>query len=783
MATTRKTTRKSTGESAAKKQTLVIVESPSKATTIKGYLGSNYKVIASVGHIRDLPKSTFAVDIEHGFAPHYINIRGKGDIIRMMKKEAKAASRVFLATDPDREGEAISWHIAGQLGIPETDTCRVTFNEVTKDAIRAAIKSPRTINMDLVNAQQARRILDRIVGYKLSPLLWEKVKSGLSAGRVQSVATRILAEREEEIRAFIPAEYWTLDATLQNAAGESVSARFFGKGDKKIRPTCKEEAEEIRQAVSQGNFTAKNIRHAQRQKQPSPPFTTSTMQQEAYHKLGFRSQRIMKVAQELYEGVNLGSENGGVQGLITYMRTDSLRISQSAQEAALSLIGQMYGEAYLPKTPRVFKTKAGAQDAHEAIRPANVTLLPSAIKKHLSSDQYRLYKLIWERFVASQMAPAVYNTVSMDFENNGYIYKTNGYNLVFRGYTAVYDNGPVEDGEDEQSFARLPVIAEGETLKARDLSADQHYTEPPMRYTEASLIKFLEENGIGRPSTYTTIITTIIDRGYVKREGKSLMPTPLGEVTNKLMLQCFPDIVNYEFTASMETKLDEIEEGKLDMTSVLADFYKDFSVDLEKAASTVSRADIAIPAEVSEYPCEKCGSMMVYKNGRFGRFLACPNYPECRNTMAIDKDGKPVKQEEKEPQKADFKCELCGGDVVIRNGRYGQFYACVNYPTCKFTKQKVNKIGVACPECGADIVAKKGKGRVLFYSCERYPECQFSSWDLPLAEKCPECGGMLMYRKSRKLVFCRNKSCGYKRAEDRETAGQNAESKEKTDAE
>ena len=744
-----------------KKTTLVIVESPSKATTIKGYLGSNYRVMASVGHIRDLPKSTLGVDIEHGYAPHYINIRGKGDVIKALKKEAKAAGRVLLATDPDREGEAISWHIAEELGIPKESACRVTFNEITKATVREAIKSPRAIDENLVDAQQARRILDRIVGYKISPLLWKKVRSGLSAGRVQSVATRIITEREEEIRAFIPQEYWSLIAMLGNEEGEVLEAKFFGTASGKMRLACEADAQAVKSAVEKGSFIAKEVHKTQKLKQPAPPFTTSTLQQEAYHKLNFRSQRIMKVAQELYEGINLGSENGGVQGLITYMRTDSLRVSAVAQEAASELIAKMYGAEYLPSAPRVYKSKASAQDAHEAIRPSNVALLPAQIRKYLTPDQYRLYKLIWERFIASQMSAAVYDAVSVDFENSGYIFKTTGYSLRFRGYTAVYDSTS-EDTEDAQSFSHLPNVKQDEKMNTESLEAKQHFTEPPLRYTEASLIKFLEENGIGRPSTYTTIITTILARGYVKREGKSLMPTPLGEVTNQIMKEHFAKIVDYEFTASMEDGLDEIERGKIDYVGLLDGFYGDFAASLALAQEKISREDIVIPAETSSYVCEKCGSAMVYKNGKFGRFLACINYPTCKNTKTIDRDGAPLEKQVKEVELADFKCELCGGDVVIRNGKYGQFYACSQYPTCRFTKQKEKPIQAPCPECGARILVRRMKGRMLFYSCERYPDCRFSSWDMPTEMKCPECGNILMHQKSKKLYVCRDKQCGYK---------------------
>lgn len=741
---------------------LVIVESPSKATTIKGYLGSNYKVIASKGHIRDLPKSTLGVDIEHGFEPHYINIRGRGDIIAALKKEAKGATKIYLATDPDREGEAISWHLATVLGIPLDRECRVTFNEITKGAVKDAIKHPRAIDENLVNSQQARRILDRIVGYKLSPFLWRNVKSGLSAGRVQSVATRIIAEREEEIRAFEPKEYWTVEALLRTAAGEEFVAHYCGK--EKLEN--KADADRLLAAIAGGAFTVTAIRESEKKKQPAPPFTTSTMQQEASRKLGFQSQRIMKVAQELYEGINLGPELGGVQGLITYMRTDSLRISSGAQEAALQLIGEQYGKEYLPASPRVYKTKANAQDAHEAIRPSNVAILPKMVKKMLTADQYHLYKLIWDRFVASQMAAATLSMTSIELESNKKPFRARGYTVKFQGFMAVYDVTEEEKAEeDDGSFGHLPAVQVGEAMADSHVESRQHYTEPPAHYNEASLIKFLEENGIGRPSTYTPIITTIIARGYVKRNGQTLVSTPLGEVTTKLMKESFPDIVDYEFTASMEDKLDSIENNQNTMQGVLSEFYTGFEKALDVAMQSVSRENVEIPPEESSVVCELCGSKMVYKNGRFGRFLACPNYPTCRNTKAIDKNGNPVVREATKPEIADFKCEQCGGNMVLRNGRYGSFYACVNYPTCKFTKQKVVDIGVPCPQCGARIVSKHGKGHMSFYSCERYPDCDFSSWDLPTNEKCPQCGKMLFRRKNRGILLCRDKKCGYKREE------------------
>ena len=751
---------------------LVIVESPAKALTIKGYLGSGYKVVASIGHIRDLPKSSLGVDIDHHFEPHYINIRGKGDVIRQLKKEAKNAGKIFLATDPDREGEAISWHLAQTLGIPEDKACRVTFNEVTKNAVKTAIKTPRKIDLDLVNSQQARRILDRIVGYKLSPFLWKNVKSGLSAGRVQSVATRLIVDRENEIRSFTPQEYWTVDVTLETERGEKLDARFYGSRKTKATLSTEADANKIADAVKAGQFSVLSVKRAQKVKQPAAPFTTSTMQQEAAKKLGFQSSRIMKVAQELYEGIDLGPDLGGVQGLITYMRTDSLRVSTVAQEAALSTIREQFGDDYLPETARVYRSKANAQDAHEAIRPSDVSITPKSVRKILSSDQYRLYKLIWERFVGSQMAPAVFDTVLIETECAGYVFRTSGYNLRFPGFLALSDGADgMPDDEDETevaslSISQIPDLKVKEKLSLGAFLPTQHFTEPPARYNDATLVKLFEETGIGRPSTYATIITTIISRSYVKREGKSLVPTPLGVVTTELLEKNFPEIVDQDFTAQMEDQLDGIENGGTTIEGVLGAFYRNFSTELTKADSQVEKTEIEVPADVSEYVCERCGAQMVYKNGRFGRFLACPNYPECKNTKAVDKDGKPIEREKTAPVVADFKCELCGGDMIERQGRFGTFFACANYPKCRFTKQKTTEIDVPCPVCGSKIVIKFGRAGRKFYSCEKYPECGFSSWDLPLSEKCPDCGEPLFYRKSKNLVLCRNKDCGYKREEE-----------------
>ena len=747
---------------------LVIVESPAKAHTIKGYLGSNYKVIASKGHVRDLPKSTLGIDVENGFEPHYINIRGKGDVIKELKKEAKAANKIFLATDPDREGEAISWHIANQLGIPASAECRVTFNEITKTAVKEAIKKPRKIDENLVNSQQARRILDRLVGFNLSEILWKSIKSGLSGGRVQSVATRIITEREEEIRAFVPQEYWTIEANLVTDSGDGVVASFFGNKRGKIKVSSEKEANLITEKLKSGKFRVISVRHSEKQKLPAPPFTTSTLQQEASKKLGFQTQKIMKIAQELYDGLNLGQEFGGVQGLITYMRTDSLRIAESAQIAARDFIKENYGDGALPATPRNYKSNASSQDAHEAIRPSNVRIEPKAIRKMLTLDQYKLYKLIWERFVASQMQSAVLDTVAVDIENSGYIFKTGGYIVKSRGYMAIYDNTGEEGEEETVNLSKLPTVKENELFTDADIKAEQRLTEPPARYTEASLIKFLEENGIGRPSTYVPIISIITTRNYVRREGKVLVATPLGELITKFMREHFPDIVNYEFTASMENQLDGIENGESSLLGIISSFYEKFEKDLKKAEEFIKKAPKLTPEyEVSDVICDKCGAKLVYKDGRFGRFLACPSYPACRNTKALNKDGTLAEEkEERKPQLAGFKCEMCGGEMVIRRGRYGEFYACENYPECKFTKQKVTELSVPCPKCSSKILARRGNGKSLFYSCENYPECDFSSWDMPLSEKCPECSSPLYYRASKKHVICKNKACSYKREEE-----------------
>ena len=745
---------------------LVILESPGKIGAVKNYLGSNYKVIASVGHVRDLPKSSLGIDIDNDFEPHYINIRGKGDLIKDLKKEAKNADKIFFATDPDREGEAISWHLAEILGDDAKKAKRVTFNEITKSAIKEAIKHPRSINMDLVNSQQARRILDRIVGYQISPFLWKTIKSGLSAGRVQSVATKIIVEREEEIKAFVPSEYWTISAKLKTAKNRNFVASFYGKNGKKTKISNKSQADKILSEIQNGEFVVANIKNSTKLRAPQPPFITSTLQQEAARKYGFQSQRTMKIAQELYEGINLGAEHGGAHGLITYMRTDSLRISNEAQASAKDYIVSKYGNEFYPETTRQYKSKNNAQDAHEAIRPSKLDFEPTQIKKYLSNDQYKLYKLIWERFIASQMASTKIDTVAVDIQNSGYTFKAHGYTITFQGYLIVFDdsNDSFENDYEEEQFgsdknSKIPSMSVNEVLANKNIDAAQHFTEPPLRYDEASLIKFLEEKGIGRPSTYTPIITVIIARGYVVRDGRFLAPTPLGEVTTKVMSEHFPDIVDYEFTATMEENLDIIENGKVSIKNVLSEFYVGFAKELEKASELLSKGDVEIPVEETDIICELCGSKMVIKNGKFGKFAACPNYPKCKNTKTLTKDGKEAIA--KEEKQTDIVCELCGAKMVVKQGRYGDFYACSNYPTCKHTLAKDTKTDLKCPDCGAEIVTKFTKGKKQFYSCSKFPQCKFSTWDIPTEKKCPNCNGMLIKRKTRNAYYCHNEKCGY----------------------
>lgn len=681
------------------KKKLLIVESPAKAETIKKYLGSSYNVLASMGHIIDLPKSQMGVDIDNNFEPRYITIRGKGPLLSQLKKEASKASKVYLATDPDREGEAISWHLQEALGIKEKK-CRVTFNEITKSAVKAAISEPREIDMDLVDAQQARRVLDRIVGYSISPLLWQKVKRGLSAGRVQSVAVRLICDREEEIINFVPEEYWTIEASLNNGK-KTFEARYFGEGGKEKKLTSKEKAQKIVDDVKNSPFEISDVKKTTTKRNPLPPFTTSTLQQDASRKLNFSAIKTMQIAQSLYEGVNLGGKLGTI-GLITYMRTDSLRISKEAQQEAIAYLNANFDKEYV--SPRQFKAKQGAQDAHEAIRPTSANIVPSEIKDKLTNDQYKLYKLIWERFLASQMAPAEYDTVLVSLENSGHTFRANGSTLVFRGYTALYVEGTDVKEEKEKV---LPALTKETKVTLEEIEKNQHFTQPPARFTEASLVKELEDKGIGRPSTYAPTISTIISRGYIARSKKQLMPTELGNVTTDIMRNYFSNIVDVDFTAGMEKDLDKIGEGELDWKKLLSDFYPEFDKTLSSATEKIEK--ITIKDEESDVVCDKCGRKMVYKLGKFGKFLACPGYPECQNTMTI----------------------------------------------------KVGT-GVKCPKCDGELLVKKSRKGKTYYACENLPKCDFMAWDEPQKEVCPECGGTLFrkYGKDAK-IYCVNEKCGY----------------------
>jgi len=723
------------------------------------YLGKDYKVLASKGHVRDLPKSSLGVDIADGFKPKYITIQGKTDVINMLKKEAKAADAVYFATDPDREGEAISWHIATVLGMDPAKCLRISFNEITKSTIQTEINNPRPIDMNLVDAQQARRVLDRIVGYQLSPYLWKTIKSGLSAGRVQSVATRLIVERDAEIDSFVPKEYYTIDAALKNARRLKINTKFYGDSSGKLELSSKEEADKIIDACIGKDFVAKTVKKSKKSKSPLPPFETATLQQDASHRLGFNSKKIMRVAQELYEGVDIGRDLGGAHGLITYMRTDSLRISEEASAAARAFITENYGKEYYPSKPRFFKSKSSAQDAHEAIRPANVAFTPEMLKGRLSSDQYKLYKLIWERFVASQMKNAEFDTVSADFDCAGYIFKSSESSVAFKGYLTVYD----DSDEKAENDGKLTSVKEGDALACDSIDAKQNFTEPPARYNEGSLVKVLKEKGIGRPSTYAQTITTIIDRGYVTLEKKAFHSTPLGKASVEIMKKNFPKIVDYRFTADVETSLDEIADGEKTFVSVLDDFYEGFEKTLTEAQKHLKENRVKIPDEESDIICEKCGRKMVIKTGRYGKFAACPGYPECKNTKPLDVSTKKPAAEKKEAEKTDLLCEKCGSPLLIRSSRYGKFYACSSFPKCRYTKAIRDEIGVPCPKCGAPIVKGVGKRKTVFYSCSRYPECDFSMWDRPTNEKCPDCGSMLALKESKNLLVCTNKDCKFKK--------------------
>ncbi|MBS6315189.1 MAG: type I DNA topoisomerase [Oscillospiraceae bacterium] len=686
---------------------LVIVESPAKAKTIKKYLGGNYEVVASMGHVRDLPKSKMGIDFENNFEPQYVDMKGKEDVIKELKKYAKKSEHVYLATDPDREGEAISWHISNMLGLDINDNNRVEFNEITKSGVKAGMSNPHKIDLDLVNAQQARRILDRIVGYKLSPFLWKKVKRGLSAGRVQSVAVRLIVDREKEVKEFVPQEYWSIDAKFTAPSSRKVfAAKLSAIDGKKAELSNKEETDEVLKRLENAVYTVTDVKKRVTRKQPAPPFITSTLQQEASKRMGFQAKRTMKAAQELYEGVEI--EGMGAVGLITYMRTDSLRISDEARDAAAKCIEEIYGKEYLPPSPRVFKSKKNAQDAHEAIRPSLPELTPDRVKASLTTDQFKIYKLIWERFIASQMANALLDTVSVTIDAEGCTFKASGYSVKFDGFTKLYEEK--KDSEEENN-KMLPPINKEDILKLKEILGNQHFTQPPSRFTEASLIKTMEENGIGRPSTYAPTISTIISRMYVERDGKQLRPTALGEVTTDLMKDHFKHIVDAKFTAKMESDLDGVERGETNWVDTLDVFYKDFDKVLTKAEKAMEGKRVKVPDEETDVECDLCGRKMVIKIGRFGKFLACPGFPECKNTKKI---------------------------VQATKG--------------------------TCPLCGSKIVLKKSKKGRNFYGCDGYPDCNFMTWNAPVEDKCPKCGSTLFKKggKSGKLL-CEKPDCGYER--------------------
>ena len=683
---------------------LVIVESPSKAKTIGRYLGSDYIVKASMGHLRDLPKSKMGVDLENDFTPQYIAVRGKESLIKELKADAAKAKTVYLATDPDREGEAISWHLKELLGLTDEKAQRVTFNEITQKVVRESIQNPREIDYDLVDAQQARRILDRIVGYQLSPLLWKKVRRGLSAGRVQSVATRLVVDRENEIRAFEPKEYWSLDVTL-NRVGKpgSFVAHYYGS-PRKQELENEEQTMSVVRDIEGKEFTVTNVKKAEKKRSSAPPFTTSTLQQEASRKLGFTPKKTMMIAQQLYEGIDVAGE--GTTGLITYMRTDSLRLSDEAMDAAADFIKNRYGASYYYGKHHVFKTKSGAQDAHEAIRPSHVELDPERIKSSFTTDQYKLYKLIWSRFLATQMANALFDTVSIDTECAGHVFRSSHQSMRFPGFIAVYEEGKDEEGEAMGS--PLPDLEAGDKAVSTKLDKEQHFTQPPARYTEATLVKAMEEKGVGRPSTYAATVSTIQDREYVVKQDKRLAPTPLGEIVTGLMMERFNDIIDVEFTANMESRLDAVEEGKQHWKALLAEFYADFSKELSDAEEALEGVRLKVPEEETDEVCEICGRNMVIKMGRFGKFLACPGFPECKN-------AKPL----------------------------------------------VEKMPGRCPKCGSGMLKKKSKKGYAYYACEKGADCGFMSWDVPTAEDCPECGFTLFKKsgKGRMKPFCINETC------------------------
>ncbi len=813
---------------------LVIVESPAKAKTINKYLGRDFQVKASMGHVRDLPKKKLGVDVEKGFEPEYEVLATRKKVLDELKSAAKDATAIYLAADPDREGEAICWHLAEELGAKARKKVRrVVFNEITKKAIQAAFETPGEVDVKKVDAQQARRILDRLVGYKVSPILWDKVRRGLSAGRVQSVALKLICDREREIKAFVPEEYWTVLAHLLAGQPPIFPAHLAKRNGANVEIVNAEQAAQVRSDLEAARFVVQKVQSKERRRNPVPPFITSKLQQEAFKKLRFSVKRTMQVAQRLYEGIELGDD--GAVGLITYMRTDSTRVSDDALAAVREHVGTTYGPEYLPEKPNVYKTKKDAQDAHEAIRPSDVTRDPETIKRYLSKEEYALYKLIWNRFVASQMRPAVYDETIVDITGGDYLLRAKGSTLKFKGFLAVYeetpdekretkpaaDEAPAADGASEPEDANatlLPPLAEGDVLKLEKLDTDQHFTQPPPRFSEASLVKELEENGIGRPSTYASIMATIEAREYVEKRDAKLYPTELGFLVTDLLVQHFQEIMNVEYTAAMEQELDEIEDGKDNLLNTLSQFWKKFERNLKKASKEME--NVKATEVATDEVCDKCASKMVIKWGRYGKFLACSNYPDCKNTRQMaggegadapelhedvlkevcPKDGQAMvlkkgrfgpflactnypeckttkrlvrgeggKLQVEQLAPIDEKCPECGNDLMWRRGRFGAFIACSNYPACKYVKKKeAREIGLLCPDCGqGQVVERKGRWGRFFYGCKRYPECQFKTYHKPIAEACPDCGTPYLLeketKKEGKVVFCNNQACHYKR--------------------
>jgi DNA topoisomerase-1 len=747
-------------------KSLLIVESPTKVNTLKKIVGKDFVIKASVGHLKDLPKKKLGVDVDNDFAPEYITIRGKGKILSELKAAAKKADHIYLAPDPDREGEAIAYHIGNEVAkFTKGKIYRVSFNEITKKAVKSALDNPTELNVNRVNAQQARRILDRLVGYKISPILWKKIHRGLSAGRVQSVALRLVVDREREIQAFNPVEYWSITLDLEGKIPPPFESKLFKIKDEKAVVNNQEEADKIVKAVEGEKLVLEGITKKERKRNPTAPFITSTLQQEASRKLNFTPKKTMMLAQRLYEGLALGKK--GTVGLITYMRTDAVRLSDDALEAVRAFIPERYGKEYLPAAPNIYKSKKSAQEAHEAIRPSDVNIEPKAIKEYLEKDLFNLYQLIWSRFVACQMVPAVLDTTQFDIRTGDYLFRSNGSILKFAGFMKVYVEVTEEKQEEgaekpkSDSDRLLPELDKGDVLKLLKISPDQHFTQPPPRFTEALLVKELEEQGIGRPSTYAAIISVIKDRDYIRSEERRLAPSELGFLVSDALVENFPDIMNSEFTAKMEGQLDEIEDGKMEWVQALKDFYKPFAVDLEEAEKKMK--DLKSQVEETDEVCEKCGQPMIIKWGRFGKFMACTGYPECKSTKNLGADGT---AESATTEEVEGKCDKCESPLIMKMGRFGKFIACSNYPECKFTKPV--SLGISCPEeaCEGEISPRRTKKGRTFYGCSKYPDCKFTSWEKPVKEACPECKHAYMVEKFKKeeglSIVC--PECGFKKA-------------------